>query len=53
MEGLIQLQYMPTSQQLADILTKTVPSTHLQPILSKLGMIDTMTSLRGDVKDVI
>ena len=53
MEGLIQLQYLPTTQQRADILTKTVPSTHLQPILSKLGMIDTTPSLRGMLRILV
>lgn len=52
MEGLIELQYLPTTQQLADVLTKIIPSTKLQPILSKLGMLNTTPSLRGDDKDI-
>ena len=48
MESLIALQYLPTTQQLADVLTKVIPSTKLQPLLTKHGMIDTTPSLRGD-----
>lgn len=50
MEGLIELQYLPTTQQLADVLTKIIPSTKLQPILSKLGMLNTTPSLRGMIR---
>lgn len=38
LEGLLQLSYLPTQHQLADILTKVVPSPHLRELLSKLGM---------------
>lgn len=39
LEGLIQLSYIPTRHQLADVLTKTLPSAQLQLLLSKLGMV--------------
>lgn len=50
LEGLLQLHYIPTQEQLADVLTKIVPSTKLQPLLSKLGMFKTTPSLRGNVE---
>jgi len=40
LEGLLQLAYVPTSQQLADILTKILPSAQHSAILSRLGMGD-------------
>ena len=53
LEDFLQLRYIPTHQQLADILTKIIPSTKHHPLLTKLGMFDTTTSLRGDVKHSI
>ncbi|CAO2834550.1 unnamed protein product [Amaranthus hypochondriacus] len=50
MEGLIQLTYLPTSSQLADVLTKILPSHHFNELLSKLGMFDTLPCLRGVLK---
>ena len=47
LEGLLQLSYMPTSEQLADILTKILPSPQQNLILSKLGMVSHPSSLRG------
>ena len=49
-EGIIQLTYLPTSSQLADVLTKVLFSQHFQDLLSKLGMFNNLSSLRGDVK---
>jgi len=40
LEGLLQLAYLPTSLQLADILTKVLPSHQHNELLSKLGMVD-------------
>jgi len=31
LEGLLQLHYLPTSSQLADILTKVLPGPHFAP----------------------
>lgn len=39
MEGLIQLSYLPTQSQLADVLTKIMPSAQFRLLLSKLGMV--------------
>lgn len=48
MEGLIKLSYLPTRSQLADVLTKIMPPTQFQLLLSKLGMCSTQSSnLRG------
>lgn len=38
LEGLLQLSYLPTKHQLADVLTKIMPSTQFKDLLSKLGM---------------
>ncbi|KAL8093432.1 hypothetical protein AgCh_035348 [Apium graveolens] len=38
LEGLIQLTYLPTRSQLANILTKVSPSPQFNQLLSKLGM---------------
>jgi len=43
---------MPTSSQLADVLTKILPGPHFQELLSKLGMVNSSdhSSLRGGAK---
>ena len=38
MEGLLQLTYLPTTSQLADVFTKILPSTQFRTLLHKLGM---------------
>lgn len=38
LEGLLELAYIPTHLQLADVLTKILPSPHHRELLSKLGM---------------
>lgn len=48
MEGMIELSYLPTKSQLADVLTKIMPSAQFQQLLSQLGMHSTpSSSLRG------
>lgn len=49
LEGLNHLTYLPTKEQLVDLLTKSLPSTKLLPLLSKLGVINITSSLRGHV----
>ena len=50
-EGLLELVYIPTADQLADILTNTLPSPQLSKLMSKLGMYNPSTpSLRGVLK---
>ena len=52
LEGLIQLTYLPTKSQVADLFTKALPSLHFKELLGKLGMVSTPNpSLRGDVGD--
>lgn len=50
LEGLIQLSYLPTKHQLADILTKVLSCAQHKELLDKLGMVETHSSLRGDIK---
>jgi len=48
LDGLLQLTYMPTKSQLADVLTKILPSSQFQNLLTKLGMVNSYhSSLRG------
>ncbi|KAL8097768.1 hypothetical protein AgCh_030767 [Apium graveolens] len=47
LEGLIQLSYLPSNAQPADLLTKILPSPLFTDLKSKLGMISPITSLRG------
>ena len=39
MEGLLQLTYLPTTSQLADVFTKILPFSQFQTLLCKLDMI--------------
>ena len=39
-EGRLQLTYVPTSYQTADILTKALPKNNFESLKTKLGMID-------------
>ena len=47
LEGLIQLSYLTTQHQLADILTKIFPSSQFRYLLTKLGISELPPSLRG------
>ena len=38
LEGLLQLSYLPTQSQIADVFTKILPSQHHWQLLHKLGM---------------
>lgn len=51
LEGLIQLSYLPTKHQLADVLTKVLPSEPFMDLLCKLGMTFTHSSLRGGAEN--
>jgi len=50
MEGLIQLSFVPTKNQLADLLTKPLTGQQHHSILSKLG-VHPPSNLRGDVRN--
>ena len=43
MDGLIAMHYLPTSQQLANVLTKAIPSNKLKPLV-----VYPTPSLRGE-----
>lgn len=47
LEGLLQLTYLPTHNQLANSFTKILPLSHFQQLISKLGMFSTLPNLRG------
>jgi len=47
LEGLLQLTYLPSSLQLADILTKILPSPQHRELISKLGMVTPHSQLEG------
>lgn len=52
MEGLLQLTYLPTKSQLADVFTKISPSVHFNNMLSKLGVCSVNTpNLREAVEE--
>ena len=53
LEELLQLSYIPTKHQLADILTKILPFVQFNELKSKLGMSKPLPSLRGDVEDSV
>lgn len=40
MEGILQLTYLPTTSQLADVFSKILPSGHFRHLLYKLGTFD-------------
>jgi len=47
MEGLLQLTYLPTHSQLADVLTKILPSQQHWTLLHKLRMLPQHPKLEG------
>ena len=50
LEGLLQLSYLPTRHQLADVMTKILPSPQFNELLHKLGvLVYSPPNLRGDV----
>ena len=46
-EGFITPQYIPSLEQVADILTKSIPGPQFQNLVTKLGMINIYTQLEG------
>lgn len=50
LEGLIQLTYLPTRNQIVDIFTKILPSHQFNLLLSKLGLSSSPPNLRGDIE---
>jgi hypothetical protein len=50
--GMIQTSYIRTTQQPADLFTKPLSSTQFENLLSKLGIINIHSNLRGSVKEI-
>jgi hypothetical protein len=48
-KGAIQLQYIPTEEQLADIFTKPLVKGKFVFFRDKLGVVENNSSLRGSV----
>ena len=48
--GMIQTAYIRTTHQPADLFTKLLSSTQFETLLSKLGVINIHSNLRGSVK---
>ena len=46
--GLISPEYIPSLQQVADILTKGLPRQQFQALTSKLGIINIYAQLEGE-----
>ena len=53
LEGLLQLTYLPTRHQLADILTKTLPSPQLRTLNSKLGIYDLSSEVDSSLREML
>ena len=52
LDGLLQLQYLPTTQYLANAFTKNLSAAQLQYLMTKLGLVQTtIPSLRGGIGD--
>ena len=39
-KGIVELSYMPSSKQVADVLTKGLPRQNFEALVDKLGMIN-------------
>ena len=52
-EGMVCTVYIRTSDQPADIFTKPLSSTQFETLLSKLGVINIHSNLRGSIKEGI
>lgn len=51
LRGFLQVRYMPSNDQLADCLTKSLTHSKFGYLRSKLGIIEPLSRLRGNVKD--
>ena len=50
-EGLIRPVHVSTDEQIADIFTKALNSSQFELLLSKLGVINIHSNLRGSIED--
>lgn len=51
LEGILQITYLPTSSQIADVFTKILPSEQFNNLLSKLCMFEIQPNLREVIED--
>ncbi|CAL1391748.1 unnamed protein product [Linum trigynum] len=49
--GRLHVSYIPTTNQLADALTKPLPSPRFLLLRAKIGVVDTSSVLRGRISD--
>jgi hypothetical protein len=49
---MIQTSYIRTTQQPTDLFTKPLSSTQFENLLSKLGIINIHSNLRGSVQEI-
>lgn len=49
---MIQTAYIRTTEQPTDLFTKPLSSTQFETLLSKLGVINIHSNLRGSVKTI-
>lgn len=52
MTDFIEVQYVPSSQQLANSFTKALTYPSFSSFRSKLGLCSTPSSLRGSIKEI-
>lgn len=50
LRGALEVRYVPSSDQVADCLTKPLSHSQFHYLRSKLGVVDLPARLRGDVK---
>lgn len=51
LEGALEVRYVPSADQLADCLTKSLTISQFTYLRSKLGVVELPTRLRGDIKE--
>ncbi|CAL1353625.1 unnamed protein product [Linum trigynum] len=49
--GRLSVRYIPTAQQLADMLTKPLAASRFLLLRSKIGVVDTSSILRGRIRE--
>lgn len=52
-QGRLEVCYVPSNEQLADCLTKSISRDQFLYLRNKLGLVSLPTRLRGDIKDNI
>ena len=49
--GIVEVSYVPSKQQTADVLTKALSHEHLKYFKSKLGLVNIYTKLEGKCRE--